>query len=173
MQKQSKTVFERSFSNSDFFKAQKEVYLERKKEVDEIGWKDFQKRYTEKDDTMFKDNICYQKAKTVAIEIAKIGQRICEKRDYVILSAYVNQVIRSSSSVFANLSEGAIGLISRRDKANKYRICLKEASETISWVTLLHELGEITKEEAEHLIDELTQIIKILGKSIGTLKKGR
>ena len=172
-QKNNANVYERSFANTDFFKSQKEIYLERKKEIDDERWENYRKKLEKEKNPLFYGNISYQKAKTVAVEVAKICQRISLKKDYVILNAYCNQVIRSSSSVLANMAEGSVSIISSKDKANRFRICCKEAYETIAWLSLLNELGEVTDDEAISLIDELTQIIKILSKSISTMNKNR
>ena len=167
------SVYERSFANTEFFKKQKEIYQERKKELDNERWENYRKKLEMEKNPLFYNNISYQKAKTVAVEVAKICQRISLKKDYVILNAYCNQVIRSSSSVLANMAEGSVSIISSRDKANRFKISCKEAYETIAWISLLNELNEITDDEATYLIDELTQIIKILSKAISTMSKNR
>lgn len=170
-QKNNNTVFERSFANTDFFKNQKAIYLERKKEIDEERWMNYQRKIEREKNPFLFDNICYQKSKSVAVEIAKICQRISLKKDYVILNAYCNQLIRSSSSVLANMAEGSVCTVSSKDKAYRFQICCREAYETIAWISLLNELGEITDDEATNLTDELTQIVKILSKSIRTIHR--
>lgn len=77
----------------------------------------------------------------------------------------------ASSSVLANMAEGSVQLISSRDKTNCFRISCKEALETIAWISLQNELGEITDDESTALTDELTQIIKILSKYISTINQ--
>ena len=167
------SVYERSFANTEFFKKQKEIYQERKKELDTERWENYRKKLEMEKNPLFYNNISYQKAKTVAVEVARICQRISLKKDYVILNAYCNQVIRSSSSVLANMAEGSVSIISSKDKSNRFRISIKEAYETIAWISLLNELNEISDDEANYLIDELTQIIKILSKAISTMSKNR
>lgn len=73
------------------------------------------------------DNIAYQKSKQYGIEIIQRCQQIMrQKRDYTIIGPICNQVVRSSTSISANLAEGSSNLISRKDRINKFLISLKE-----------------------------------------------
>ena len=52
-------------------------------------------------------------------------------------SVYVNQIVRSSSSIGANIHEARYAQ-SRADFINKFEIALKESSETDYWLELLY-----------------------------------
>ena len=119
----------------------------------------------------FDENTCYLKAKAVAFEISKLCKHLLTKKDYTVLNPILNQLVRSSTSVYANLAEGCVPLISSKDRAFKFRLACKEALETISWLQLLEELGEISPAEAGLLTDEVIQITKILLKSLSTMKR--
>ena len=59
--------------------------------------------------------------------------------------SYVNQIIRSSSSIGANLYEAKYAQ-SRADFISKLEIALKECSETEYWLELLHRKEKINDE---------------------------
>jgi len=79
-----------------------------------------------------------------------------------------NQLIRSGTSVGANVAEGA-GAQSEADFLTKYSIALKEAHETLYWLDLIelselipsHRLGDL-KQECNELVAILTTICKKL-----------
>ena len=93
-----------------------------------------------------------------------------QRKDYTILSPLCNQVVRSSTSIVANISEGNCSCISAKDRSNKFTIAFKECMETISWISLLYEIEELTDEQYNRLTDECIQIVKILSKSIHSLR---
>lgn len=80
-----------------------------------------------------------------------------------------NQIIRSGSSIGANVNE-AQGSSSRKDFKNYFHIALKSAKETDYWLLVLIEYGGEITSEARLLRDENTQFIKILTSSILTIK---
>lgn len=115
-------------------------------------------------------NICYVKAQNVAIEVATISKELAKKKDFLVLDNYLGQLVRSSSSVAANMAEGSFCGNTTRDKMNKFRIAAREAIESINWITLLMKIGEIPKSKADELIEELSNITCILSKSIKTMQ---
>lgn len=119
----------------------------------------------------WRDNPCYCKAKEFAFRCGMLCKRLAEKRDFVVLSNYTSQLSKCSSSVLANLSEGIACHISHKERVFRYSICLREADESISWILLLNDLGEISNEEKDALLSLVNEIIQILNKSIGTIKK--
>ncbi len=84
---------------------------------------------------MRNDNIVYEKSKKFAVRMVRLKQWICnEKREY----ALADQILRSGTSIGANISE-SIDAVSKRDFINKLGISLKECSETIYWLDILHD----------------------------------
>jgi len=69
------------------------------------------------------------------------------------------QVVRSSGLVGANYRE-ANDSLSKKDFVMRIKIARKEAKETIFWLELL---AVESSESTEPLIDEATQLMKILG----------
>ncbi len=73
----------------------------------------------------------------------------------------LSQLIRSGTSVAANLSEAVYGC-SKKDFYAKTRIALKECSETHTWLRLLHATGSLTESEYESIQRDCTEILKML-----------
>jgi four helix bundle protein len=71
------------------------------------------------------------------------------------------QVIRSGTSIGASLEE-ARGAQTRRDKASKFSIALKEAHETLYWLRLLPATDLVESRLVEPLIVEARELVPIL-----------
>ncbi len=81
------------------------------------------------------------------------------------IDEYVKQLIRSSGSIGANLTE-ADGAISKKDFINKLCIARKEAKESIHWLKLIHSISSVNGNLLNGLIQENTEIMLILSKII-------
>ena|SRR6478672_2527479 len=86
------------------------------------------------------------------------------KFDYVYNSLF-NQLIKSASSIGANLVEGKAGS-SKRDWKNFNIIALKSANETKYWLCLIRDTMDIDKERIEGLLKEADEISKIIASVI-------
>ena len=80
------------------------------------------------------------------------------KKD-IINSVYINQIIRSSSSIGANYIEANDNL-GKNDLMMRIKICKKEAKETIYWLDFLTHENEATKEK---LAIEANELMLIFG----------
>lgn len=80
------------------------------------------------------------------------------------------QLIRSGTSVSANIIE-AKAASSKKDYINFYLHALKSANESKLWIGLLRDSGKIETVDANELLNETTEIAKILGASVVTMKK--
>ena len=100
---------------------------------------------------------------TLAIEISDVCDNIngC--------SVYVNQLLRCSSSVGANLHEAKYAQ-SRADFINKLEIALKECYETEYWLELLFRKIKINESTYKKLINKCGTIRRKLIASITTAK---
>ena len=78
-------------------------------------------------------------------------------------------MLRSGTSIGAN-EEEAIGEQSPADFLHKLSISYKEARETIYWLKLLQATNYLAEELPRSLINDCTQICKIIGKIQTTLK---
>lgn len=84
--------------------------------------------------------------------------------------SFIDQIIRSSSSIGANLYEAKYAQ-SRADFIHKLEISLKECSETEYWLELLHRKGKLTDEQYRTLNNTRGTIQRKLIASITTAKK--
>lgn len=84
-------------------------------------------------------------------------------------SVYVNQIVRSSSSIGANIHEARYAQ-SKADFVNKLETSLKECSETEYWLELIFRKGKITEERYKNLRNACGSIRRRLIASITTAK---
>ena len=87
-------------------------------------------------------------------------------------SVFVNQLLRASSSIGANIHEAKYAQ-SRADFVSKLEIALKESSETEYWLELLYRKNMLTKEQFKTLRNMCGSIRRRLIASITTAKKER
>ena len=85
------------------------------------------------------------------------------------------QLVRSGTSPAANYEEGCAAE-SRADFVHKLSVCLKELRESRCWIRLIIKTELLPDARMTKLLDECTQLCKIVGQSIVTTKvkrKGR
>ena len=76
---------------------------------------------------------------------------------------YITQLLRSSSSIGANLIE-SVEALSKKDFYHRIKICRKEAKETKYWLSLLDSnLPTSFKTDLNALIQEANELMKIFG----------
>jgi four helix bundle protein len=80
-----------------------------------------------------------------------------------------SQLIRSGTSIGANYIEAIAGS-SLKDFANFLSHSLKSANESKFWLALLRDTNKGDKTITNELLQELTEISNIIGKSVKTLK---
>jgi four helix bundle protein len=102
-----------------------------------------------------------------AVHIIKLCQKIIkEKREYIL----TKQLIRSATSVGANISEAICG-ISRRDFLAKMYISYKECSESCYWIDLLYACEYMSKENYVYIKSECMELMKMLSKITKTTRE--
>lgn len=113
------------------------------------------------------ESILNTKAKAFALRIVKLFRYLKERKESVI----AKQVLRSGTSIGANITEGRYAQ-TRADFAAKYSIALKEAAETLYWLELLRE-GEFVEDNAnfQSLMADCDELIRILTASIKTARR--
>ncbi|KKU28150.1 MAG: hypothetical protein UX80_C0035G0003 [Candidatus Amesbacteria bacterium GW2011_GWA2_47_11b] len=82
---------------------------------------------------------------------------------------YVDQLIRSSSSIGANYIE-ANESMSKKDFAMRVKICRKEAKETRYWLNLIEVSGGELENEKLALAREVEELMKIFGSIVEKVK---
>ena len=106
----------------------------------------------------------FVKSKQFALDIIKVCNEVkSEKRESVL----TNQLIRSGTSIGANIREAFYGH-GKNDFIAKLQIALKECSESEYWIELLIE-SEYYPDKT--ILDNCIELKKILISSINTAKK--
>lgn len=102
-----------------------------------------------------------------SIKFAIAVSDVCD--DISGVSVYVNQLLRSSSSIGANIHEAKYAH-SRADFISKLEIALKESSETEYWLELIYRKKKLTDEQYRYLKTTCGTIRRKLISSITTTK---
>lgn len=105
----------------------------------------------------------------LSINIIKFLESLGQK-DYVRIIS--NQLIRCVTSVGANLAE-AKASSSKREFLNYFQISLKSANEAKYWLAMFKELLPEKTKEIDNFIQEITEISRIIGTSVLTMKGKR
>jgi four helix bundle protein len=92
-----------------------------------------------------------------------------QKYDRIYFSLF-DQLIRSSTSIGANLVEGISGA-SKNDFIKFHVIALKSANETKYWLSLIKETLELDKESLSIFLKEANEIANIIASIIINSKK--
>ena len=89
-----------------------------------------------------KENILINKSIAFAARIVKLHDFLIKNKRGLTIA---NQVIRSGTSIGANINEANYGQ-SRADMLSKFEIALKECSETEGWLQLLFNTNVINED---------------------------
>ena len=114
-----------------------------------------------------KDSELRTRVKSLALKVISICDEIDTRKGRGVL---VNQIIRSATSIGANLHEANYAS-SKADFVNKFHIALKECAETEYWIEMLVGSNSILPETAKELLQECGVIRRMLVKSINTVKE--
>ena len=112
-----------------------------------------------------RDNPLMKYSEQLAVEIEKLCKTI-EKKDN---SNTIFQIRKSSSSVFANISEAQYPQ-SLPDMLSKFKIARKECVETESWLKLLHSSDAIDEETFKKYRNLCGRIQRMLTSSCITIE---
>lgn len=82
---------------------------------------------------------------------------------------FINQLIRSSTSVGANYME-ADGAESKKDTKHKFCLCRKEIKESCYWLRLIKEFNQKHDRECKLLIQEAFELSLIFSSIIKKIK---
>ncbi len=108
-------------------------------------------------------NVLREDSIAFAIEVYSVCEHIKG------ISVYVSQLLRSSSSIGANIHEAKYAQ-SRADFINKLEISLKESAESEYWLELIFKAGKISSDEYKELTHKCGSIRRRLIASITTAK---
>lgn len=114
-----------------------------------------------------KDSELRTRAKALALQIIAVCDEVDTRKGRSVL---VNQIIRSSTSIGANIHEANYAS-SKADFINKFHIALKECNETEFWIEMLVGSNTINEQIANNLLQDCGIIRRMLVKSITTAKQ--
>ena len=107
---------------------------------------------------MKEENVIVSKSYAFAVRSVKLYKYLCdEKHDNVI----GKQLMRSGTSIGANVKEAIRGY-SKAEFTQKMGISLKEASESEFWIELLRDTEYITEQQADSMLTDCRELIKLL-----------
>jgi len=115
---------------------------------------------------MKENNVIVDKSYKFALRIINLYRHLTEKKKEYVLS---KQLLRSGTSIGANIEE-AIGGQSEKDFISKISIAYKETRETHYWLRLLQDSGYLSKQEANSILKDTDELLKIIGAIQKTLK---
>ena len=113
------------------------------------------------------ENTLKTKSYNFALKVVKLCLEIQKERKEFVIS---KQFLRSATSIGANAEE-AIGGFSDKDFVHKLSIAYKEARESKYWIRLLIDASIIKETIGKELLDNVEEILRMLGASISTMKK--
>jgi len=109
--------------------------------------------------------------RTKSKEFAKSIVLLCRNlRSKGIEAALLNQLLRSGTSVGANIHEAQYAQ-GTKDFISKFEIALKECNESEYWLQLLFEVDSISKEEYAKFQKECIELRRMLVSSVKKLKE--
>lgn len=107
---------------------------------------------------MREPNLIVDKSMAFAVRIVNLYKYLGKKHSEYVLS---KQVLRSGTSIGANVKEAARAQ-SKADFNTKMHIAMKEAVETEYWLELLEKTEYITHDQAESMLADCVELIRIL-----------
>lgn len=118
-----------------------------------------------KDIKSFKDLLVWQLSHELALEVFKLSQNT--KKTSLNYEIW-RQILRSAFSVSANIVEG---FYTHKGKAyvSYLEVSRGSAGETLYWIIVLEEIGNIPKQKSEHLTEKYQEVIKMLSRLINVI----
>lgn len=111
----------------------------------------------------YKNNALLLKTFAFSLKIIDYTEILQENRKYVL----ANQILKSGTSIGANSKE-AQNAESKADFVHKLKIAMKEADEVEYWLFLCQ--AHKSYPDCTELLNDLSEILKILNKIIATTK---
>lgn len=115
---------------------------------------------------MKEGNVVREKSYAFALRIIKVYRYLAEDKHEYVLS---KQLLRAGTSIGANVEE-AHGGQSEKDFAAILAVAYKEARETHYWVRLLRDSDYLTPAQAESLLADTDELLRLLGSIQKTMK---
>lgn len=107
------------------------------------------------------------KSMDFSVRIVNLYKYLIQNRSEYIMS---KQLLRSGTSIGANVREAEYAQ-SRADFLSKMYIAFKEAGETAYWLELLERTEYLTPIQSKSMLDDCTELIKILSSITKTTRE--
>ena len=111
------------------------------------------------------------KSEAFSGRVIKMVRFLNKEKDKCLSSVY-NQILRSGTSIAANIGESQFAQ-SSADFVTKLHIALKEANETRKWLNMLKSSDCLTATQFDSMNTDLSEIIAMLVSSINTTKRNQ
>jgi len=102
-----------------------------------------------------------------AVRIVKLSQYLQKEKKEFVLN---KQVLRSGTAICALICESKFAQ-SDADFINKLSISLKEANETVYWLSLLKDTDYINEKLCNSLSSDCNSLVSMLISSVNTMKR--
>lgn len=106
-----------------------------------------------------------QRTKEIAKKTIQLVSDFPQRSEYFVIG---KQLIRSATSTVANY-RAVIRARSKKEFFAKLSITIEECDETLFWIEILDETNLVQKELLQPILNETTEILKILSKSRKTI----
>lgn len=113
-----------------------------------------------------KENVLLKKTFAFSVRTVQAYKFLVEQKKEFVMS---KQFLRCGTSIGANAEE-AVGGQSRPDFLSKLSIAYKEARETHYWIRLLIATGYLDEKQGASLMNDVEELLKIIGKIIVTTR---
>ena len=113
------------------------------------------------------DNVIYHLSKKFALRVVRLYLYLRDRKKEHVMS---KQIYRCGTGIGANIAESRFAQ-SDADHISKLSIALKEASETLYWLELLHEAEYISDKMFDSLYNDANTIVGTLVNIINKLKR--
>lgn len=110
----------------------------------------------------YKESVIQKKSFDFAVDIVNLYKQLSKNNDSIILK----QLLRSATSIGANVQEGSAGQ-TKRDFITKMSIASKEARETLYWLKLIIRTNYYSV-DFEKYYKDCDELVKILTKIVKT-----
>ena len=115
--------------------------------------------------SQYKDLIFWQKAYSVTLSVISLCKNLPKDKISAVL---VNQVVRSSGSVGANIAEG-FGRYKGKEYKRFLQVALGSANETEYWLLVIKDTYKEFYNEIQVIINQNLEVIKMLAASLKKL----
>ncbi|NOS68012.1 MAG: four helix bundle protein [Candidatus Peribacteraceae bacterium] len=107
-----------------------------------------------------------EKSYIFSLKIIGVSTKLQARREYVLSK----QLLKSGTGIGSNIEEAQLAQ-SMPDFISKMSIAAKEANEKRYWLRLLRDSHMLPNDEAEQLISDVEELIRMLVATIKTSKK--